>query len=341
LFVVPKKTQQASFPRTQAGRVVRVRPLRRKRWHVSRNEKNVLVLDRPRFRIDGGGWRGPADVLKIDHAVRDHLGIPRRGGRMKQPWAVERPINPRRAQVDLRYDVDVSTPPAGELFLCVENPGSITARVNGMPVSMDADCGWWCDRSQRLFRIDANGLRPGRNELDIACDYGEDHPGLEIVTILGEFGVKLNETRATLVELPGSLRTGDWAQQGLPFYSGAVTYSTRFALARKARERVFVRLPDYRGAVVKIWVNSRVAGTIAWPPNELDITPYLDGEGGQLLGIEVFAHRRNSHGPLHHVSKWPVWTGPAQFTTEGDEWVDRYQLVPCGLLADPVLEVRT
>ena len=101
----------------------------------------------------------------------------------------------------------------------------------------------------------------------------------------------------------------------------------------------------------------RSAGIIAWPPNEIDITEFVRSETGgkhegakkqrgevqtqHEIGIQIVGHRRNSHGPLHHSEKWPNWTGPAQFVTEGDEWVEGYQLVPCGLMRSPRLVVRS
>jgi hypothetical protein len=86
-------------------------------------------------------------------------------------------------------------------------------------------------------------------------------------------------------------------------------------------------------------VNGRTAGVIAWEPNEVEIT-HLLGAGPADLRVEVIGHRRNSHGPLHGAEKWPRWTGPGQFITEGDQWRDAYQLVPCGLTAPPRLIVR-
>jgi hypothetical protein len=58
------------------------------------------------------------------------------------------------------------------------------------------------------------------------------------------------------------------------------------------------------------------------------------------LRIEVISHRRNSHGPLHLNERWPAWHGPGSFVTTGKQWIDGYQLVPCGLLAPPRLIVR-
>ncbi len=96
-------------------------------------------------------------------------------------------------------------------------------------------------------------------------------------------------------------------------------------------------MPEYNGTAVRILVNGKTAGIIAWEPNEVDITDFLQ-EGGMVdLRIEVIGHRRNSHGPLHHAKKWPVSTGPYTYLTTGKLWTDQYQLVPCGLMKSPKL----
>jgi len=111
------------------------------------------------------------------------------------------------------------------------------------------------------------------------------------------------------VPLPKSLKIGDWCGQGLAFYSGSVTYRQRIAVPPETGERVFVGVPDYHGAAVRVLVDGRPAGVTAWAPNEVEITDLVaDARGAEVeLGIEVIGHRRNSHGPLHHAQKQPYW----------------------------------
>ncbi|MFW5858351.1 MAG: glycosyl hydrolase, partial [Planctomycetota bacterium] len=85
LFVVRDRAVRGLQPRPEAGKGRR-RTLDRKRWTIQRSEPNVFVLDRPAWKLDSGAWRKPDEILKIDQACRDHLGLPRRGGRMAQPW---------------------------------------------------------------------------------------------------------------------------------------------------------------------------------------------------------------------------------------------------------------
>jgi hypothetical protein len=117
-----------------------------------------------------------------------------------------------------------------------------------------------------------------------------------------------------------------------------VAYRRRIQPKKSARDRVFVCVPEYRGVAVRVLVDGEQAGVIAWEPNEVEITRLLKDKPVELA-IEVLGHRRNSHGPLHNSEKWPHWTGPWEFK-DPNRWFEGYQLVPCGLMRAPRIEVR-
>ncbi len=173
----------------------------------------------------------------------------------------------------------------------------------------------------------------------LECDYPETHRGLEIVYLLGNFGTAVAGTAVAITAPPATLKIGDWCEQGLAFYSGSVAYRRTLDIKPAASEGVFVRVPDYRGVAVRVLVNGQTAGIVGWEPNEVEITHLLTGSPVELV-IEVVGHRRNSHGPFHLTEKWPHWTGPGEFTRSGETWLEGYQLVPCGLMAMPVVDVR-
>jgi hypothetical protein len=339
LFLIPKRAGGQRFPRRPSLRTLRVRSLGAGPWPIVLSEDNNLALDRPRFKIGDGPWQKADEVLRVDVAVRGALGIPPRGAAMVQPWARKKSPHPKSIPLALEYEFEVKTIPSGALSLAVERPGAFDIRLNDVPLNTDMESGWWVDRSLRRVPFDPSLLRPGRNVLRLTCRYGEDHPGLEIIYLLGNFGVTLKGTEAALTPAPTNLKPGDWVAQGLPFYSGSVGYQTVIHPRLRKGERLFVEVPEYRGTAVSIRVDGRSAGVIGWEPNELEITDYVTGASA-VLQIEVLGHRRNSHGPLHYVEKWPEWTGPNEYVSKGKEWVDGYQLVPCGLLKPPRLAVR-
>ncbi len=342
LFVIPKKS---SGPLKNAPKRPKLKPessqsLRQTKWDISLSEPNVLPLDMPECRIGRGKWRKCDEILQVDRDVRAKLGLRPRGGSMVQPWARKKRANPPAVAIDLRYRFNVERVPSGELFLAIERPKLYKASLNGKAIDTGADCGWWTDKSLRKLRVSPSLLRKGGNEIVLSCRYNENHPGLEIVYLLGEFGCRFAGTKTTLTARPESLKTGDWTRQGLAFYSGSVTYTCTISPKLRKGRRLFVAVPKYEGAAVRVLVNGRAVGVIAWEPNEIDITDYLGGDAA-TLGIEVLGSRRNSHGPLHCKDPRPQWTGPGIFLKNNNPvWDDGYHVVPMGLLAQPRLVVK-
>lgn len=338
LFVIPKKrnVKAPARPRLADVRVTAITP---RAWAYTRSEPNVLVLDRPRYRLNGRGWQQAEEILRIDRTARAAMGLPPRGGNMVQPWAREKSPSPKRVKVELAYSFKVSAVPAGPLHLALERPDTVQITVNGVPVAAEPD-GWWTDRSLRTVPLDPALLRRGKNEIVLTVDYDETHPGLESAFLLGDFGVRVKDAAVTLTAPPAALKLGDWVPQGLPFFSGSVRYRTAIRCPRmRKKDRLVLRVPLYAGTAVRVLIDGQPAGVIAWEPNEVDITDLFTGPTAEVE-IEVISHRRNSHGPLHLTDPFPQWVGPDAFVTKGDGWSDEYQLVPCGLLAPPELVVR-
>ena len=336
LFVI-RDTPSKLMPRpeTKSRRSRRLRP---DTWDILLNEPNVLVLDRAEYRTDRGKWQPQAEVLKLDAAIREAAGFIRRGGQRLQPWATP-PSTKKPIDLELRSSFEVAAVPSGRLALAIERPEKFSVEINGQPVPTDARNGWWVDRCIETIPLDCSLLRLGTNELRLNTAYGE-LDNLEAAFMLGDFGVRLDGPDPVVIARPNTLRTGNWVKQGLPFYSGSVTYCAPIHYAPAKGERVAIQIPRYAAACVRVLVDGQPAGTIAWPPHEADITPLLNGSK-QELGIQVIASRRNSFGPLHRVPADGVPTGPMSFATSGAAWTDDYSLVPYGLLAPPNLVVST
>jgi hypothetical protein len=340
LFRLPKLPEPPTPPARPRLADARRDEMRDGRWTIARSEENVLVLDAPAWRIDGGEWQEPLEVLRVDRRVRECLGLRPRGGAMVQPWARKHAAAGPSALLELRYTVNVETLLTGRLCLALESPRSWTIAWNGAAVEPDADCGWWVDPSLRRLPLDPAVARRGVNELTLTGRYGE-RSGLEAVFLLGDFGVVVEGTRARVTDAPRSLALGDWTAQGLPFYSGNLSYARTVEVERGAADRVFVQVPGYLGAAARVLVDGTAAGVIAWEPNEAEITALVpEGRSALEIRIEVAGHRRNSHGPLHLTRAWPAWTGPGQFATEGEDWSEEYHLAPCGLMKPPAIVIR-
>jgi hypothetical protein len=309
-------------------------------YKIALSECNNVVLDFPAYKIGSGKWRKPDEILRIDQAVRDALGIAYRGGDMVQPWAQEKKTRLKSVPVSLAYTFEVCDIPSGDLYLALENPGVFGISVNGVELSRDAECGWWVDKSLRKIPINPAVIIAGTNKVELRCDYKESFSGLELVYLLGGFGTRVSKSRKVeIISEPKTLKVGNWVKQGLSFYSGSVTYLKSIDRKLRKGQRLYLVIPEYKGAAVQIHINGRPTGIIAWEPNELDITDYVADSPVQL-GIEVFGSRRNSHGPLHLKMKDPEWMGPDKFMNRGKTWSDEYIFEACGLTSAPCLEVR-
>jgi hypothetical protein len=340
LFIVPKKRQTENFPRRPTYHHTREITLTQKKYPIMLSEDNVLVLDRPAYKIDDGKWQNADEILRIDRLARKHLGVPVRNGGMIQPWLRKKNEGARKIPVLLKYDININTLPGGPLYLGIERPETFVITINGYHIPSDMQSGWWTDCSLKRLPVNPAMLKTGSNELLLSCEYSENHPGFESAFLLGNFGVKLTGSANPVIISPAnSLRCGDWTKQGLPFYSGAVSYLMNFNNTVKKGEVCYISIPDFQAPAARIYVNGVEAGVIAWEPAELNITPFLQ-KGINEINVEIFGHRRNSHGPLHLADRNPVWSGPYEFISTGEKWQDEYVIKPCGLKKAPVITIK-
>ena len=338
LFVIPKRPSRRKLASRPKLRQVSSRAINPKRWELALSECNCLVLDRPAYRIGSGARKRADDILYIDDMVREDLGLTHRGGEMVQPWARTPSAKPKHTRIELVYTFDTRAIPTGDLCIGIERPELYYIELNGAAVNTDAASGWWTDKSLRRVPVDPALLRTGANELRLMCDYDEDHPGLETVYLLGDFGTAVRDTEVAVTALPTHLRLGDWTKQGLAFFGGSTTYRCTIRPKVIGKQRVFVQVDGYRGTAAAVSINGKRAGVTAWAPHEVEITHLLDG-GPAELSIEILGSRRNSHGPLH-VKRMPLWVGAGAFKDRTDNRNEGYTLVPSGLMTPPRLIVR-
>ncbi|MCM8817875.1 MAG: hypothetical protein NC915_00075 [Candidatus Omnitrophica bacterium] len=340
LYIIPKK-KDFSFEIKVYKKYKEIQnyQIKKDEWEYILTEDNVFVLDMPYFKIGKGNWREKKEILKVDREVRKYLGIPARGGAMVQPWARKKKENSKSVRLSLKYEFLVEKLPEGEISIAIEKPELYDIYINNIKLTSDMKSGWWVDKSLETIKFDPTLLKIGKNEILLETVYNENHSGLEIIYLLGIFGV--DKEKLSITSLPQNLKIGDWTMQGLPFYSGNVGYILPLEkIEFKEKQKVFLKIPEFRGVGIRVVCEGNEIGLISWPPYEIDITEYLKYKDDITLIIEILGHRRNSHGPLHYYEKWPVWTGPSQFVSEGNMWVNDYQVVPCGLMSYPEIIIK-
>ena len=335
LFIISSDPEASKLSKASQLEVVSVETIEANNYEITLSEDNVLPLTVSKVKIADRDWMNPDHILDVDKKVRKYLGVKARGGMMKQPWTIKRQLSKKTVAIKLEYEFFCNDIPSDALYLAIEKPESFEITLNGRKIASYNNCGWWCDKSLKKLALDPALLKIGENKLLLKCEYSKAHPGLEYIYLLGNFGVKFDGLKQTLIAPVKNLYIGDWCEQGLPFYSGAVSYKCNFDVAQKVNEHVFIKLPEYHGTCSKLSVNGKEVGVVAWDPNELDITDYLKTDNNTLV-IELFSSRRNSHGPFFNLEKWPIWTDSVIF----HEFKGAFNLVPYGIFKAPQVVIK-
>lgn len=304
-------------------------------------EDNICVLDMVTVFTPDNNTIPKQEVLKADRCLRAELGYPWRSGEMLQPWYEKKLFHSKTEahRITLRYDFYTEVLPA-ELSIAMEGLNKVVnMSINGRKIN-PVSCGKWIDICFDKIKVPAEFLVPGENILDITFDY-ERAGGIEAIYLLGNFGVNLREEnkKAVLTALPKTLVIGDITAQGLPFYSGKLSYLTEAIRTKdnmwdknaciinseNHQARTRVSLGDFGGACVRLIGEEEKV--LAFPPYQAEIAGFKE--------IQLVLTRRNTFGPLHQLPAKAAAYGPDNFTTEGNQWSEGYVLLPQGLLTDP------
>lgn len=296
---------------------------------VTLSEPNALLLDQAEWKLDRGAWQPREELLRIDNHVRRSLGLPTRGGKIAQPYT-DRDDAPPLATLMLRFtihcDVAVSKP-----RLAIEPPRDLSLSLDGKAVTTRPR-GRWVDEAIRTVPLPS--LRRGTHTLVLTIPFTR-RTDIEWCYLLGDFGVALAGTRATLTAPVRSLGFGDWTTQGLPFYTGNVTYHCTLRGDGRAMRLAF---PKFRNPLLRVHRRGAQASVpVAFAPFEADL-----GVVGKAAKVDIVAygHRGNAFGPVHHTNESLNWVGPAAWWSEGANWSYEYVLKRMGVLSAPIVLAR-
>lgn len=289
------------------------------------DEPNVLLLDTAEVALDDGAFAPEEELLRAFRACGQALHLDP-NVRTVQPWVFgkEKPTH----TATLRFRVHSEIPVSGAHF-ALENAAVSTVRVNGAPVEMHID-GYFTDRGIDTVPIPA--LHPGENVIEVTTPIGNT-VGLEWCYLLGNFGVRLNGRRRTIVPLPQQLGFDSVTVQNLPFYGADITYRIPVHTHGGA---LTLTVPHYRGALVRVALDGRDCGAIIYPPYRLALGDAAAGE--HLLEVTLYGSRQNCFGPVHMADEKRQWIGPQAWESTGYGWTYEYRLHRMGLLSTPILE---
>jgi hypothetical protein len=228
------------------------------------------------------------------------------------------------------FTVDGAVP--ADLRLAVELPELYRIRVNGKPLDMRAGARW-LDPHIRAASIAALA-RTGDNEVTVEGKPFDVHMELEIISLLGRFGVRA-APRGFKLTPPAELTFGAWSAQGRPFYGGTALYSTSVEVPAGAKQ-LKVELGEWSGSLVEVLLDGKRAGLLGWPPYSLAVPA---AAGKHQLALRVVSTPRNTFGPYHHPTKPRMRAWPAAWAVFPDHQPagSAYDVVEYGLLSAPRL----
>ena len=304
---------------------------------VKRESPNVLTLDYCDLTLGG---KTDKDLYFYDAQRKtfEHHGLDR------NPWdsAVQYKTNildkdkfPADSGFEATFPFEAAE---GILFASlravVERPELYQVFINGQKI-VPLKGQWWLDRAFGVFDIGPY-VKPGDNSLTLKTAPFTIHSELEPVYILGDFGLE-NMTKGFRIVPAAPLDMGAWTSQGLPLYSGAVSYKKTYDLRTQdfKGKRFFAELGKWKGAVAEVLVNGKSAGFIAFEPFRLDITNGLT-LGRNDVSVVVHGTLKNTLGPFHNdPALGRAWPGSFQQGAKGGHPPgSKYSVVGYGLFED-------
>lgn len=288
---------------------------------VTLSEPNMLLLDMAEYAVDDGPYYSEEEILRIDNAARDMLGLPLRRKEVVQPYLLKKETP--QHELHLRFTLQSELMLEG-LQLALEEASTAQVTLNGQKIDT-SPTGWYVDKSIQKVALPA--LPAGKSILEVCLPFGA-RGGAEYLYLLGDFGVRVQGSRKVLTAPVRELGWGSIVPQGLPFYTGNVTYQMRV----RTEGSFTLRVPHYRGGLVKVLLDGQDAGAIAFSPYSLQVAA---APGEHLLELRLYGTRQNGFGQLHHTQTVYFYQSPNSWRSAGDEWSYEYQLGAAGILKAP------
>lgn len=291
---------------------------------VSLSEPNCLLLDMAEYSFDGGEWNEREELLRIDNKFREKLGYPLRMEAFAQPW-----VNPEEEKLEhklslkftIESEIAVKNP-----YLAIENAEAAEIIINGSKMEKLIE-GWYVDECIKKIKLPS--LQEGKSEIILNIPFNSK-TNVEWCYLLGDFGVEVKGSRAKIIKPVEILAFGDWTKQGLPFYTGNVTYH---CLIESQEGELVLEASQFRNPLLSVSFDGVEKGKIAFAPYTLSLGKVK--EGTHVIDITAFGNRVNTFGTVHNCNHSTTWFGPNAWRTEGTSWAYEYQLKPMGVLIAP------
>ncbi|MDD6032982.1 MAG: hypothetical protein PUC47_05780, partial [Oscillospiraceae bacterium] len=213
--------------------------------------------------------------------------------------------------------------------LALEDAALCTVNLNGQAVPSVAD-GWYVDRCIETLPLPP--LHRGDNILLVEVPLSK-RSNLEWMYLLGDFGVSVSGRLKKLTPPVRELAFGSFTHQGLPFYTGSLTYELDVPAQNGVIE---LRTDWYAGALIDVLCDGEPRGSIVFSPYTIRLEGLTDGL--HRIGLKLYGTRQNGFGPIHHDRYVNYYQDPNSWRSVGQRWSYEYQLKDFGILKAP--EIR-
>ena len=152
---------------------------------------------------------------------------------------------------------------------------------------------------------------------------------IENYFLLGDFGVDVKGSKVKIIEKPKTIYFGNWVNQGIPFYGGALTYRTKI----NGGAKTMVAFDLLSAPEVTVELDDKRISNVSLAPHTANLGELLEGE--HILDFTVYASRINTFGSFHWTHRCHHWYGPNAWRSKGEEWSYEYWLKESGILTAP------
>jgi hypothetical protein len=299
-------------------------------YRYTLEEPNTLPLDQVQIAFGHGEWSEAMSVSEAEERIRSRYGLESmRFYESPQPWYIHQYCyRSFRELCRMRFVFRAAQVPEKCALVLEGYERFESVTLNGNPVPRPA--GWLIDEDLQTASVEKL-VQEGENVLEVRFRYGTDLE-LENMALAGIFGVgpirsdeALNSNNVQLVALPETLTSGSWAENGLPFYTGRLTYHYEWTddgtpcVLDLSRAKMLGCVVTHNG--------TRMARLCR--PYKFDLTDTIKA-GRNELQIQLIPGRKNILGPLHVERALIV--EPDDFRFDSPFWQEDYQLHTYGLM---------
>lgn len=316
LFISDKNVKADELPVTNPAKEINTEA---SAVEIHRNDKNMLTLDYCNLDLAGITYHDMyfynAEEKIFEHHLKEIYGFnynPWSNGVQYRKRILEKNKFGKGSGFKAHFPFQIKGDfLPSQLRLVVEWPQLYKVSCNQQVIQPLQD-EWWLDHSFGVFDI-SGYLKPGENTITLEAEPMDIHAELEPVYLTGDFGLAPAE-KGWIITEPEKLELGSWRTQGMPFYSGSVSYTKKFSVEENGLNHK-VKLNDWSGTVAEVYVNDAKVGIIGWKPYEMDITGKLK-TGENIIEIVVVGSLKNLLGPHHNnprpgvVTPWSFFYAP-------------------------------